>query len=315
MNNLIQEINFKKSPHLLVAGATGSGKSVTLNNIIFNLMKDNNNRFVLIDPKRVEFYHFKNSPLLYNFKIIEDVNESIEILEQMIKMLDYRFTLLKNNDVKDIYAFNESKEENEKMNEIYICIDELSFLILQDKKKINDLLSKISMLGRAAGIHLICATQRPDREIISGRIQANFTTVLGLKVRNKIESRIIVGNNDLLNLEIGTAIISNGLQYSKIKIDMIQETEIKALIDEQIKNYKIVKPVTTSKEETILKTSDDVLEVPTFTTCKEEKKEVITTHITTQSQPVSQLKKKSKLSLAAFKLKILNACNKCCYMQ
>lgn len=292
-------LDFSKSPHLLIAGATGSGKSVCMNRIIYELMKDSNNRFVLIDPKRVEFYHFRNSTSLYNFKIIEDVNESITMLEDMNALIDTRFQLLKELEYKDIYCYNAEHEE-EKINDVYICIDELSFLILQDKKRITDLLSKIGMLGRAAGVHLICATQRPDREIISGQIQANFTTVIGLKVRNAIESRIIVSNNDLLTLEVGQAIVSSGLKYERIKISMLEEIEIENLIDEQLKTFKIIKTPTITEIKEEIKT--EPLTIPAFV---EENKE--------QEQEQEQTEKK-KTSLNDIRLKFLQLFNNSCYI-
>ena len=232
-NGLNAVLDFKKSPHLLIAGATGSGKSVLLNRIIFELMKDSNNRFVLIDPKHVEFYNYRFSPQLYNGRIVEDVNAAISILEKMNALIQERFTILKEKDVKDIYAFNAITEE--KMDDIYIVIDELSFLILQDKRNITQLLSQIGMLGRACGVHLICATQRPDRNIISGQVQANFTSIIGLKVRDKVESNIILKNGDLVKLNRpGEAILKNGLQYETFKVSMIDDIEIQKLINDRV---------------------------------------------------------------------------------
>ena len=232
-NGLNAVLDFKKSPHLLIAGATGSGKSVLLNRIIFELMKEEKNKFVLIDPKRVEFYNYRFSPQLYNGRIVEDVNAAISILEKMNVLIQERFTILKEKDVKDIYAFNVITEE--KMDDIYIVIDELSFLILQDKRNIAQLLSQIGMLGRACGVHLICATQRPDRNIISGQVQANFTSIIGLKVRDKVESNIILKNSDLVKLSRpGEAILKNGLQYETFKVSMIDDIEIQKLINDRV---------------------------------------------------------------------------------
>ena len=226
-------LDFKKSPHLLIAGATGSGKSVLLNRIIFELMKEETNQFVLIDPKHVEFYNYRFSPQLYNGQIVEDVNAAISILEKMNALIQERFTILKEKDVKDIYAFNAITEE--KMDDIYIVIDELSFLILQDKRNITQLLSQIGMLGRACGVHLICATQRPDRNVISGQVQANFTSIIGLKVRDKVESNIILKNSDLVKLSRpGEAILKNGLQYETFKVSMVDDIEIQKLINDRV---------------------------------------------------------------------------------
>ncbi len=226
-------LDFSKSPHLLIAGATGSGKSVLLNRIIYELMKDENNKFVLIDPKHVEFYDYRHSPQLFNGHIVEEVNAAIAILEKMNVLIQERFTILKDKDVKDIYAFNAITEE--KMSDVYIVIDELSFLILQDKRRITQLLSQIGMLGRACGAHLICATQRPDRNVISGQIQANFTSIIGLKVRDKVESQIILKNGDLVKLNRpGEAILKNGLQYEIFKVEMVENYKVNQLINDRI---------------------------------------------------------------------------------
>lgn len=226
-------LDFSKSPHLLIAGATGSGKSVLLNRIIFELMKNENNKFVLIDPKHVEFYDYRNSPQLYNHHIVEDVNAAITILEKMNELIQERFTILKDKDVKDIYVFNAIT--GEKMNDIYIVIDELSFLILQDKRRITQLLSQIGMLGRACGVHLICATQRPDRNVISGQVQANFTSIIGLKVRDRVESNIVLKNGDLVKLnKPGEAILKNGLQYETFKVEIVDDFKINQLINDRV---------------------------------------------------------------------------------
>lgn len=256
-------LDFEKNPHLLIAGATGSGKSVALNTIIFNLMKEKNNEFILIDPKRVEFYQFRNSSQLYNFKIIEEINESIEVLEDIKSVMMLRFEDLKKYDCKSIIEFNSIiVEERKKMTHIFICVDELAFLINQNKKKVTQLLSEIAMLGRAAGIHLILATQRPDRKIIDGQILANISIVIGLKVRTSIESRLIISSNDLTQLKApGNAIISNGLQFEKFKIDFTDSKEIEKYInsvnEEEEKEINIP-PLPIRKKSTYFLNIDDL---------------------------------------------------------
>ena len=228
-------LDFKKAIHCLVAGATGSGKSVMLHSIISSLMYSNTAetaQFLLIDPKRVEFFDYSDSPMLYGGKVYENVQESITALEQITYEMNDRYIQLK-------YAQSRSIDDLPpcaKMSRIYVVIDELSFLMLEDKKKIEQIISKIGMLGRAAGIHLILATQHPDRHTITGTIQANIPTVIGLATRKAVDSRMITGNNACTQLKgRGDAILIDGMNEVHFQGVFVSADGIHKIVNNQQK--------------------------------------------------------------------------------
>lgn len=226
-------LDFKKAIHCLVAGATGSGKSVMLHSIISSLMYSNTAetaQFLLIDPKRVEFFDYSDSPMLYGGKVYENVQEAVTALEQVIYEMNDRYIQLKYAHVRSI----DDLPPCSRMARIYVAIDELSFLMLEDKKKIEEIISKIGMLGRAAGIHLILATQHPDRHTITGTIQANIPTVIGLATRKAVDSRMITGNNACTQLKgRGDAILIDGLNEVHFQGAFVSTDDIRQIVNNQ----------------------------------------------------------------------------------
>lgn len=216
-------IDFLENPHILVSGSTGSGKSVLLNTIIYGLSAQSGNKLVLIDPKRVEFAKFKGNKNLF-LPLCNSIEKGISALEEIQKEIEMRYRLL---ELWDCVKIDELPKGA--MDEIYIIIDELSFFMLSDRKKTNELISKIGMIGRAAGVHLILATQRPSRTIITGEIQANIDLTIGLHVKSAIESRMIVGSAACTKLKgKGDAILSNSFEDIHFQVAMIQpETNLK----------------------------------------------------------------------------------------
>lgn len=191
LNNKEIEIDLLKTPHLLVAGATGSGKSCILNNIISSLaLKYNNNYYktILIDIKQVEFLQFANIPQLAT-PIITNVEKAIDILNKMCVIMSNRYTILSQNKCRNIQDYN--KKNQNKMCYYNIVIDELADLFIQSPD-IETIICRLAQLGRAAGIHLILATQRPDRETITGRLKVNIPSRLALSVASVYDSRIIL---------------------------------------------------------------------------------------------------------------------------
>ena len=205
------EIDFRESPHVLIAGATGSGKSVMMHSIACGLIAANTPetaQFLMIDPKRVEMFDYNRSPLLFGGKVYEDIEESIQALESVNDEMESRYFQLKYMNARSI----DDIPKNGTMPRIYIFIDELSFLMLKDRKKIEKLLSSIGMMGRAAGIHMILCTQHPDRKTITGTIQANITTVVALATRTAVDSRMIAGSSICTTLKgKGDAVLIDGL--------------------------------------------------------------------------------------------------------
>ena len=191
LNNNEIEINLLKTPHLLVAGSTGSGKSCILNNIISSLcLKYDKDYYktILVDIKQVEFLQFANIPQLAT-PIITTVEKAIDILNKMCAIMTNRYTILSQNSCRNIEDYNEKNKE--KMCYYNIVIDELADLFMQSPD-IESIICRLAQLGRAAGIHLILATQRPDRETITGRLKVNIPSRLALSVASVYDSRIIL---------------------------------------------------------------------------------------------------------------------------
>ena len=191
INNNEISIDITKTPHLLIAGSTGSGKSCILNDIIVSLLNkynDNKLQMILVDIKQVEFTPYKNMNQLA-IPTITDIDRAIDILNKMIVIMTNRYTTLSQKNYRNIEEYNE--KEAEKMPFYVIVIDELADLFAQSPD-IEGILCRLLQLGRAAGIHLILATQRPDSETISGKLKINIPTRLALAVTNAHDSRTIL---------------------------------------------------------------------------------------------------------------------------
>lgn len=229
-------VDFKETPHLLIAGATGAGKSIMLHSIICSLLRNNTTdsaQLVLIDPKRVELFDYTDSPMLYGGRIYEDVSDAVEVLEELTEVMNDRYIQLKYSHSRNIDEMHGAGT----MPRIYICIDELSFLMTCDKKKLETVISKIGMMGRAAGIHLIVCTQHPDRKTITGTIQANITAVVAMATRTATDSRMISGSNICAKLRgRGDAVLIDGLREERFQGRYISKTDIHESMEKQKKN-------------------------------------------------------------------------------
>lgn len=184
-------IDLSKAPHLLIAGATGSGKSCIINNIITsinNKYDENYFRMILVDVKKVEFLQYNNSKTLAT-PVITDIVKALSILNKMCNIMDARYNYLAEKGYKNIQDHN--KNELEKMFYYMIVIDEFSDLILQ-APEIEQAIIRLAQLGRACGIHLIIATQRPSSKVLTGLIKTNIPMRLALSVSSIYDSRIIL---------------------------------------------------------------------------------------------------------------------------
>lgn len=191
LNNEEIQLNLLETPHLLVAGSTGSGKSCILNNIITSLVRkydENYFRTILIDVKQVEFNQYRNIKQLAT-PVITDVEKAIDILNKMCSIMTNRYTILSENNARNIEEYNAKTDD--KLAYYLIVVDELADLFIQ-APDIEIILCRLAQLGRAAGIHLILATQRPDRETITGRLKVNIPSRLALTVASVYDSRIIL---------------------------------------------------------------------------------------------------------------------------
>ncbi len=178
------------TPHLLLGGTTGSGKSVCLNALLLSLLSYAERRplrFALIDPKQVEFSAWRGHRLLYR-EVATDPAAARELLEVLIEEMDRRYERFANLGVKDLAA---ARDKGDPAEWIILGVDELSDLVMQDKEN-EPLLVRLAQMGRAAGIHMILATQRPDAETFSGKLRTNCPVRIALRVSRVSESKIIM---------------------------------------------------------------------------------------------------------------------------
>ena len=180
-------------PHLLIAGTTGSGKSVCINTIIVSLLYKLNPdlcKFILIDPKMLELSSYEGIPHLLS-PVITDAKKATSALAWTVKEMNNRYKLMSKVGVRNIDGYN--AKHKLKMPYIVVVVDEMSDLMLVAGKEIENYIQKLSQMARAAGIHIIMATQRPSVDVITGTIKANFPTRISFQVSSKIDSRTILG--------------------------------------------------------------------------------------------------------------------------
>ncbi|MBM3894397.1 DNA translocase FtsK [Candidatus Dependentiae bacterium] len=186
-------------PHLLVAGSTGSGKSVCMHSLLFSLLSKHTPetlRLVLIDPKRLEFSAYADIPHLL-FPIVVEAQRTIKILKWVVAEMEYRYKNLAQATVRNIAEYNKKAVEKglEKLPYLVVMIDELADLMIVAGKEIELQLIRIAQMARAAGIHMVLATQRPSVDVVTGLIKVNFPSRLGCRVSSKIDSRTILDTN------------------------------------------------------------------------------------------------------------------------
>ncbi len=186
-------VDLTSMPHLLVAGTTGSGKSVCINTIIMSLLYKHGPdtcKFILIDPKMLELSSYEGIPHLLT-SVITDSKKATSALSWTVREMESRYRLMSSEGVKNIDGYNEKHKL--KMPYIVVVVDEMSDLMLVSGKEIEGYVQKLSAMARAAGIHIIMATQRPSVDVITGTIKANFPTRISFQVSSKIDSKTILG--------------------------------------------------------------------------------------------------------------------------
>ncbi len=184
-----------KMPHLLVAGATNSGKSVCLNTIIISLLYQNNPddlRFIMVDPKRVELPTYNGIPHLLT-PVITDVNKTINALKWCLNEMDRRYDLLNKASKRNIQSYNAATKE--KLPYIVFIIDELADFMMTSGKEMEAAIIRLAQMSRAIGIHLILATQRPSVDVITGLIKANIPTRIAFSVASLVDSKTILDSS------------------------------------------------------------------------------------------------------------------------
>src|SRR5699024_10518156 len=192
--------NISKMPHGLIAGATGSGKSVCINTILISLLYKANYqdvKFLLIDPKMVELAPYNGIPHLVS-PVVTDVKAATAALKWAVSEMEERYEKFVHEGVRDITRFNQTMEQqkrsSEKMPFIVIVIDELADLMMVSPQDVEDAICRISQKARACGIHLLVATQRPSVDVITGLIKANIPTRIAFSVSSQVDSRTIIDN-------------------------------------------------------------------------------------------------------------------------
>ena len=240
------EIN--ATPHLLVAGSTGSGKSVCINCIIASILmrsRPDQVRLVLVDPKKVEFSMYEGVPHLLS-PVVTDPKKASIALKNIVGEMERRYELLEHTKNKNIVGYNkfcESHPEYKKLPYIVVIIDELADLMLVAAKEVEDSIMRITQMARAAGIHLIVATQRPSTDIITGVVKANIPSRISFAVSSQIDSRTILdmggaekllGKGDMLFLPMGESI------PIRVQGAFVSEEEIEKLVNYTISQQKAI---------------------------------------------------------------------------
>lgn len=271
--------NIAKAPHMLIAGATGSGKSVTIHTIINSLLYRNppeQLRFIMIDPKRVELTLYNRIPHLLT-PVITEPKKTIAALRWLAKEMDRRYDILEAESVRDIQSYHknilapalvktagestENEDELERMPYIVVIIDELADIMTSYPRELEAAVVRLAQMSRAVGIHLILSTQRPSVEVITGLIKANIPSRIALQVASQIDSRTILdsaGAEKLLGA--GDMLYISGEMSKPVRLQsaFISEEELKKVVAHLADQYADNPPsdLSLSAEESIANTQE-----------------------------------------------------------
>ena len=229
-------VDLGKMPHLLIAGSTGSGKTVCINAIISSLLYNaspDELKFMMIDPKRVELMMFDGIPHLVS-PIVTNSKKAAAALNWVVSEMERRYEIFAKKGVRNITIYKEKKtEEEEPLPYIVVIVDELADLIMVAQQDVEGAIMRIAQLSRAAGIHMILATQRPSVNVITGVIKANFPARISFKVASKVDSRTVLdangaekllGRGDMLLMEPGSSSLLRG------QCSLVEDSEIRSLV-------------------------------------------------------------------------------------
>ncbi len=238
-------MDIAKMPHLLIAGATGMGKSVCINSFIISILykaRPDEVKFILIDPKKVEFSLYKGIPHLL-VPVVNDPKKSAGALAWAVSEMERRFALIEEVGVRDIAGYNEvtkNDPEKPKMSQIVIIIDELADLMMTARDEVESSICRLAQKARAAGMHIVIGTQRPSVDVITGLLKANIPSRIACTVASQVDSRTIidiagaeklVGKGDMLFAPVGC------LKPIRVQGSFVSDSEVEAVTDFLKKNF------------------------------------------------------------------------------
>ena len=230
-------IDIAKLPHLMICGSTGSGKSVCMNSIISSLIINNPScglKFIMIDPKQVELSPYESLTNYIPYGIISDINFASTILYNLCQVMDNRYKIISQQICKNIDEYN-IKNPTNKFFRIIIFIDELADLMIRNKKEVEPYLCRLAQMGRACGIHLVIATQRPSREVVTGILKVNIPAKICFKVPSIVNSRVVLDQKGADQLSgNGDGLFLNGKSTEPIRFQgsYISSEEIYELVNQ-----------------------------------------------------------------------------------
>ena len=237
--------NISKMPHLLIAGTTGSGKSVCMNSIIISLLYKagpEDVKLIMVDPKMVELGIYNGIPQLL-IPVVTDPKKAAGSLQWAVTEMLRRYKMMSDMGVRDLESYNSivtAEEDGQKLPQVVIIIDELADLMMVAAKEVEDSICRIAQMGRAAGMHLIIATQRPSANVITGLMKANIPSRIAFSVASAMESRIIldtmgaeklVGKGDMLYAPIGSG------KPMRVQGCFVTDSEVEAVAEYVKENY------------------------------------------------------------------------------
>ena len=273
ISGAIEVIDLSKTPHLLVAGTTGSGKSVFINTLLTSILykfSPDELRLILIDPKMLELSVYNDIAHLLT-PVVTEPKKAIIALKWVCKEMERRYSLMNEENTRSLEGFNSKSVE--KIPYIVVFIDEMADLMMTAGKEVEHYVQRLAQMARACGIHLVMATQRPSVDIITGSIKANFPSRISFQVASKYDSRTVLGeigaeqllgNGDML-------MSKNGSNLNRYQSAFISDSEVNKLINEIKKNQKVQ----------YLKELDDVIQSndENFDTLSDEDEVLITKSI------------------------------------
>jgi len=229
--------DLSRMPHLLVAGSTGTGKTIFLNSLILSLLYKNSPeilRLILVDPKRVELTLYNELPHLLG-PVISDANKTINVLKWLVKEMERRFEVLSEVKVRNITSYNATiKESDNIMPFIVLVIDELADLMAAKGREIEAGIVRLAQMARAVGIHLVVATQRPSVEVITGLIKANITSRITFQVASQVDSRTVLdmaGAEKLLGQGDMLYVSAETIKPKRIQGAYVSDKEVKKVVN------------------------------------------------------------------------------------